>query len=104
MQNQIITLRELSIFLFLKGFGQRCLIVAPPKAGKTVLLQDIANAISTNHPESKLIVLLIDERPEEVTDMKRQFKQKLFLLLLMSQQTVTFKLQKWLLKKRKAFN
>ena len=54
-----------------QGFGQRCLIVAPPKAGKTVLLQDIANAISTNHPESKLIVLLIDERPEEVTDMKR---------------------------------
>ena len=54
-----------------QGFGQRCLIVAPPKAGKTVLLQDIANAISTNHPDSKLIVLLIDERPEEVTDMKR---------------------------------
>jgi transcription termination factor Rho len=54
-----------------QGFGQRCLIVAPPKAGKTVLLQDIANAISTNHKEVNLIVLLIDERPEEVTDMKR---------------------------------
>ena len=54
-----------------QGFGQRCLIVAPPKAGKTVLLQDIANSISTNHPKSSLIVLLIDERPEEVTDMKR---------------------------------
>ena len=54
-----------------QGFGQRCLIVAPPKAGKTVLLQDIANAITTNHPESVLIVLLIDERPEEVTDMRR---------------------------------
>lgn len=54
-----------------QGFGQRCLIVAPPKAGKTVLLQDIANAISHNHKEAKLIVLLIDERPEEVTDMKR---------------------------------
>ena len=54
-----------------QGFGQRCLIVAPPKAGKTVLMQDIANAITYNHPESKLIVLLIDERPEEVTDMKR---------------------------------
>lgn len=54
-----------------QGFGQRCLIVAPPKAGKTVLLQDIANAISANHKDSKLIVLLIDERPEEVTDMKR---------------------------------
>jgi len=54
-----------------QGFGQRCLIVAPPKAGKTVLLQEVANAITTNHPESKLIVLLIDERPEEVTDMRR---------------------------------
>ncbi len=54
-----------------QGFGQRCLIVAPPKAGKTVLMQDVANAISHNHPDAKLIVLLIDERPEEVTDMKR---------------------------------
>lgn len=54
-----------------QGFGQRTLIVAPPKAGKTVLMQDIANAIADNHPEVKLIVLLIDERPEEVTDMKR---------------------------------
>lgn len=57
-----------------QGFGQRCLIVAPPKAGKTVLLQDIANAITTNHPESVLIVLLIDERPEEVTDMRRNVR------------------------------
>ena len=57
-----------------QGFGQRCLIVAPPKAGKTVLLQDIANAVSENHPEAELIVLLIDERPEEVTDMKRNVK------------------------------
>jgi transcription termination factor Rho len=54
-----------------QGFGQRCLIVAPPKAGKTVLMQDIANAITHNHPDAVLIVLLIDERPEEVTDMKR---------------------------------
>ncbi len=54
-----------------QGFGQRCLIVAPPKAGKTVLLQDIANAITANHKKATLIVLLIDERPEEVTDMKR---------------------------------
>ncbi|MCO4795673.1 MAG: transcription termination factor Rho, partial [Bacteriovoracaceae bacterium] len=54
-----------------QGFGQRCLIVAPPKAGKTMLLQDMANAVSANHPEASLIVLLIDERPEEVTDMKR---------------------------------
>ena len=53
------------------GMGQRALIVAQPKTGKTVLLQKIANAISKNHPETKRIVLLIDERPEEVTDMKR---------------------------------
>ncbi|MBH47290.1 MAG: transcription termination factor Rho [Halobacteriovorax sp.] len=57
-----------------QGFGQRCLIVAPPKAGKTVLLQDIANSVSDNHPEAVLIVLLIDERPEEVTDMRRNVK------------------------------
>jgi transcription termination factor Rho len=56
------------------GKGQRALIVAPPKAGKTVLMQDIANAITTNHPEVTLIVLLIDERPEEVTDMQRNIK------------------------------
>jgi len=53
------------------GKGQRGLIVAPPRTGKTVLLQKIANAISTNHPEARLIVLLIDERPEEVTEMRR---------------------------------
>ena len=56
------------------GKGQRALIVAPPRTGKTVLLQNIANAISTNHPEVYLIVLLIDERPEEVTDMSRNVK------------------------------
>jgi transcription termination factor Rho len=56
------------------GKGQRCLIVAPPRAGKTVLLQNIAHAISANHPEVILIVLLIDERPEEVTDMERSVK------------------------------
>ncbi|HOC08104.1 MAG: transcription termination factor Rho [Clostridiales bacterium] len=53
------------------GKGQRGLIVAPPKAGKTILLQKIANSIEKNHPDLKVIVLLIDERPEEVTDMKR---------------------------------
>ncbi len=53
------------------GKGQRALITAPPRTGKTVLLQQIANAITTNHPECVLIVLLIDERPEEVTDMAR---------------------------------
>lgn len=56
------------------GKGQRGLIVAPPRTGKTVLLQKIANSISTNNPEVKLIILLIDERPEEVTDMQRTTK------------------------------
>src|SRR5882672_5497348 len=56
------------------GKGQRGLIVSPPRAGKTVLLQKIANAITENHPEVMLIVLLIDERPEEVTDMERSVK------------------------------
>jgi transcription termination factor Rho len=56
------------------GKGQRGLIVAPPRTGKTMLLQSIANSISTNHPEVVLIVLLIDERPEEVTDMQRSVK------------------------------
>jgi transcription termination factor Rho len=56
------------------GKGQRGLIVAPPRTGKTVLLQNIAHSISVNHPECYLIVLLIDERPEEVTDMKRSVK------------------------------
>ncbi|MEW5692060.1 MAG: transcription termination factor Rho [Candidatus Hydrogenedentota bacterium] len=56
------------------GKGQRALIVSPPRAGKTVLLQKIANSITTNHPEVVLIVLLIDERPEEVTDMARTVK------------------------------
>ncbi|WP_205525483.1 transcription termination factor Rho [Pyxidicoccus trucidator] len=56
------------------GLGQRCLIVAPPKAGKTVLLQNIAHAISRNHPDVYLIVLLVDERPEEVTDMERSVR------------------------------
>ena len=56
------------------GKGQRALIVAPPRTGKTVLLQNIAKSISANHPECYLIVLLIDERPEEVTDMQRSVK------------------------------
>ncbi len=56
------------------GKGQRCLIVAPPRTGKTVLLQNIATSIAANHPECYLIVLLIDERPEEVTDMQRNVK------------------------------
>ena len=56
------------------GRGQRALLVAPPKSGKTVMLQNIAHAITANHPEAVLIVLLIDERPEEVTDMQRSVK------------------------------
>jgi transcription termination factor Rho len=56
------------------GFGQRALVVAPPRTGKTVFLQNIAHSITANHPEAFLIVLLIDERPEEVTDMQRTVK------------------------------
>ncbi len=56
------------------GKGQRALIVAPPRSGKTVLLQHVAHGVSTNYPDTKLIVLLIDERPEEVTDMRRNVK------------------------------
>ncbi len=56
------------------GKGQRALIVAPPRTGKTVLLQNIAKSVAANHPECYLIVLLIDERPEEVTDMQRSVK------------------------------
>ncbi|MGA7838504.1 MAG: transcription termination factor Rho, partial [Ignavibacteriaceae bacterium] len=56
------------------GKGQRGLVVSPPKSGKTVLLQKIANSITRNHPDVKMIILLIDERPEEVTDMERSVK------------------------------
>jgi transcription termination factor Rho len=56
------------------GFGQRGVIVAPPRTGKTILLQKIANSILTNHPDAYVMVLLIDERPEEVTDMERSVK------------------------------
>lgn len=60
------------------GFGQRSMIVAPPKAGKTTLLKEIAHGISTNHPEAKLMVVLVGERPEEVTDMERSVKGEVF--------------------------
>lgn len=63
-------MRIMDMFMPL-GFGQRGLIVSPPKSGKTILLQTIANSLARNHPEVTLIVLLIDERPEEVTDMQR---------------------------------
>ncbi len=68
-----ISMRVMDIFTPI-GFGQRGLIVAPPRTGKTVLLQKVANAISANHPDAMLIILLIDERPEEVTDMQRHTK------------------------------
>jgi transcription termination factor Rho len=70
---QPITTRVMDILTPL-GKGQRALIVAPPRTGKTVLLQQISQAVSTNHPELSLVMLLIDERPEEVTDMKRSVK------------------------------
>lgn len=60
------------------GKGQRALIVSPPKSGKTMLMQQLAYAISTNHPEIHLIVLLVDERPEEVTDMRRTIRGEVF--------------------------
>jgi transcription termination factor Rho len=60
------------------GFGQRALIVAPPRSGKTLMLQALAKAIATNHPETELLMLLVDERPEEVTDMERSVRAKVF--------------------------
>ena len=71
--NKDVSMRAVDILTPI-GFGQRGLIVAPPRTGKTVLLQNIANAISANSPEVKLILLLIDERPEEVTDFRRHTK------------------------------
>ncbi len=68
-----VSMRVMDLFTPL-GKGQRALIVAPPRTGKTVLMQKIANSITDNHPEIYLIVLLIDERPEEVTDMERTVK------------------------------
>ena len=69
----VLSTRVIDLFAPI-GKGQRGLIVAPPKTGKTILLQNIANAIAHNHPEVVLIVLLIDERPEEVTDMERSVR------------------------------
>jgi transcription termination factor Rho len=69
-----LTTRVMDMFTPI-GAGQRGLIVAPPRSGKTVLLQHIAQAVITNYPEMHLIVLLVDERPEEVTDMKRSLKR-----------------------------
>jgi transcription termination factor Rho len=60
------------------GFGQRSMIVSPPKAGKTTILKDIADGIAKNHPKAKLMVVLVGERPEEVTDMKRFVKGEVY--------------------------
>ena len=72
-KGNMLTTRMIDMFAPV-GFGQRGLIVAPPKAGKTTILKEIANGITENHPEAELIVLLIDERPEEVTDLERSVK------------------------------
>lgn len=72
-KGNMLTTRMIDMFAPV-GFGQRGLIVAPPKAGKTTILKEIANGITENHPEVELIVLLIDERPEEVTDIERSVK------------------------------
>ncbi|MBM7457401.1 transcription termination factor Rho [Rhodococcus coprophilus] len=72
-QQNILTTRVIDLVMPI-GKGQRALIVSPPKAGKTTVLQDIANAISVNNPECYLMVVLVDERPEEVTDMQRSVK------------------------------
>jgi transcription termination factor Rho len=70
---QLLTTRVIDLLMPV-GKGQRTLIVSPPKAGKTMVMQAIANAIATNHPECHLMVVLIDERPEEVTDMQRSVR------------------------------
>ena len=71
--NEVLTTRVIDLVMPV-GKGQRALIVSPPKAGKTMVLQAIANAITTNNPECHLMVVLVDERPEEVTDMQRSVK------------------------------
>ncbi len=77
------------------GKGQRALIVAPPRTGKTVLLQNIAQSVTANHPECYLIVLLIDERPEEVTDMQRSVKGEVVSSPSTSQRCGTFRSRRW---------
>jgi transcription termination factor Rho len=74
---QPITTRVMDLLTPL-GRGQRALIVAPPRTGKTIMIQQISNAITTNYPEVAMIVLLVDERPEEVTDMQRSIKGEVF--------------------------
>ncbi len=72
-EQELLATRMINLFCPI-GKGQRGLIVSPPRTGKTILMQQIANAITTNHPEVELLVLLVDERPEEVTDMQRHVK------------------------------
>jgi transcription termination factor Rho len=81
------------------GKGQRGLIVAPPRTGKTMMLQSVANSITTNHPEVALIVLLIDERPEEVTDMQRTVKGEVISSTFDERPSATFRWPKWSSKK-----
>lgn len=83
------------------GFGQRGMIVAPPFTGKTMLLQKIANSISTNHPDVKLIVLLIDERPEEVTEMQRAVKGEVISSTFDEPQTRHVQVAKMVIEKAK---
>ena len=83
------------------GKGQRALIVAPPKTGKTVLLKEIANSIAEHHPEVYMIVLLIDERPEEVTDMQRSVKAEVVASTFDEQATRHVKVAEMILEKSK---
>src|SRR5450756_1986199 len=69
------------------GKGQRALLVAPPKSGKTVMMQHIAHAIAANYPEIHMMVLLVDERPEEVTEMQRTVKGEVLSLIHISEPT-----------------
>ena len=82
------------------GFGQRGLIVAPPRTGKTVLMQGMANAIKKRYAQAHLMILLIDERPEEVTDFRRQVGGRSLVRLLTRAQKAMCTQPKWLLRKR----
>ena len=87
-----------------QGKGQRALIVAPPRTGKTVLLQNIAKAITDNHPEVFLLVLLVDERPEEVTDMQRSVKGEVISSTFDEPaRSATCRLPKWSSRRRNAW-
>ena len=91
-----------SIWQLPSGKDKERLIVAPPRTGKTILLQNIANSIAINNPEIVLMVLLIDERPEEVTDMQRMVKGEVIASTFDEPRKGTFKWPKWSLKKHDA--